>query len=316
MITDNEISQFLKNQLLNQGNIYDKEFILEKRRTVIISCSVMPLVQDGKIRGNLIHIEDITDKRSKEARLRRAENLAALTTLTAGVAHEIKNPLGSISIHLQLIQKKIGGKERISTKKITGFLNVINEEVDRLNRIIIDFLFTVRPMDTKLEKKDINQIISEILGFLKFELKEDNITVESRFSQSLPLLQLDEKYIKQALLNLIKNAQSAMPEGGVIKLTTERKADDVVVRISDTGTGIPDDILHKIFEPYFTTKPFGTGLGLTMVYKIIKEHQGDLAVRSKKNEGTAFDLIFPVPAIEKRLLDYEGDIYESQNTHS
>jgi PAS domain S-box-containing protein len=310
VITDREVSRFLKERLQNQEKVIDQEFTLVNGFTRTLSCSLMPVVRDGRIQGTLIHIEDVTEKRAKEARLRRAENLAALTTLTAGVAHEIKNPLASIGIHLQLIRKEMADRDRIETGRISEYLDIIHEEVDRLNRIVVDFLFAVRPMDTRLELDDVNRVIRELLEFIKFELQEAGITLDLQLSPLIPKTRLDEKYMKQALLNIFKNAISAMPEGGVLRIETLQEGEDLLVKIGDTGVGISEEIIGKIFEPYFTTKEFGSGLGLTLVYKIIKEHRGEIAVSSEVGEGTVFTLSFPIPQEEKRLIPYEGETYE------
>ncbi len=307
VISDKDVSSFLKTSLNNQEKIVDREFCFDSGGiSRILSCSIMPMVRNGEILGNLLHIEDITEKKQKDARLRRAESLATLTTLAAGVAHEIKNPLGSISIHIQLIQRFIKGKKKVDPSKIEHYLDVVNEEVDRLNRIVIDFLFSVRPMDAEFKRCDFNKIIREFVEFIHFELEESNISVVEKLSMNIPELFLDEKYIKQALLNLINNASSAMPDGGVITISTERNGKFVILSIADTGKGIPEEIMGKIFEPYFTTKDFGSGLGLTVVYKIIKEHLGDISIKSKVNKGTTFTISFPVPHSEKKLIGWEG----------
>ncbi len=305
-MADQEISAFFKKKLEEQEKIADREFTLDNGPTRILSISILPLVRDGSVQGNLVHIEDVTEKRGKEARLRRAESLAALTNLAAGVAHEIKNPLGSIGIHLQLIQKKLHGKGKFDAKDIGQHLDVISEEVDRLNRIVVDFLFAVKPMDTKLEDGDLNKVIRELLDFVRLELDQAGVEIEADLSGDIPTLQIDPRFIKQALLNLIKNAVSAMPEGGVLRVRTMREGEDVLIRVSDTGTGIPEEIIGKIFEPYFTTKPFGTGLGLTIVFKIVKEHFGDISVASRPAEGTTFVVSLPIPQKEKMLIDYKG----------
>ena len=121
------------------------------------------------------------------------------------------------------------------------------------------------------------------------ELDQAGVTIDARLSPALPLLRIDARYIKQALLNLIKNAVAAMPGGGTLSIETLRSGDEVLVRISDTGAGIPDEIMDKIFEPYFTTKPFGTGLGLTIVFKIVKEHFGDISVSQPRRGGNHGD---------------------------
>jgi PAS domain S-box-containing protein len=306
-LTDRELADFFSSTLRSQGKAADREFTIDGNPPRLLSVSLLPLVREGSVQGSVAHIEDVTERRSKEARLRRAESLASLTTLAAGVAHEIKNPLGSMGIHLQLIQKKIAGKDCIEAKDIDQHLGVISEEVDRLNRIVVDFLFAVKPMDTVLEDGDVNRVIGELLEFVRPELDQAGVTIDVHLSEMLPLLRIDSRYIKQALLNLIKNAVAAMPGGGVLRIESFRSGDEVLIRISDTGIGIPDEIMDKIFEPYFTTKAFGTGLGLTIVFKIIKEHFGDVSVTSRMGEGTTVTLALPVPQKEKILIDYKGD---------
>lgn len=304
-VDDDEIAQFFEQNLRREERVYDKQFTLDSSgRLRILSCSIMPLARNGEARGNLIHLEDVTDKRSKEARLRRAENLAALTTLAAGVAHEIKNPLGSIGIHIQLIQKQIKSGDSVDVDAIQKYLDVVMEEVERLNGIVIDFLFAVRPMNTDLERRDLNALVHDTMEFVKYELQESDVKIEERFDEQLPELDLDEKYIKQALLNIIKNAISAMPEGGVLTLSTSVQGDEAVLDISDEGVGIPEENVSKIFEPYFTTKEFGSGLGLTVVYKIIREHGGEVSVSSKVGEGTTFSLSFPIPRSEHKMIGW------------
>jgi PAS domain S-box-containing protein len=305
-IADRELSDFLASSLRSQAKVSDREFTLGSGIPRILSVSLLPLVREGSVQGTVVHVEDVTEKRSKEARLRRAESLASLTTLAAGVAHEIKNPLGSMGIHLQLIQKKIAGRESIESRDIGQHLGVIGEEVDRLNRIVVDFLFAVKPMDTVLSDGDINRVIGELLEFVGPEMEQAGVSIDTELAPGLPLLRIDARFVKQALLNLIKNAVAAMPGGGTLRVETLRRGDDVQVRISDTGSGIPDEIMDKIFEPYFTTTPFGTGLGLTIVFKIVKEHFGDISVTSRVGEGTTVTLAFPVPQKETILIDYRG----------
>ena len=306
-IGDKEIREFLKENLHGLDRILDQEFTLGDGYSRTLSLSIMPLVRQGWITGNVIHIEDITEKRAKEARLRRAESLAALTTLTAGVAHEIKNPLGSIGIHLELMKKEMSGKKQIETQKVLENLLIIKEEVDRLNRIVMDFLFTVRPMNAELSYDELNRVVRELLDFMKFELSEAGITVDTDLTKTSPQILMDERYMKQAVLNILKNAISAMPDGGRLRVQTVQKGNELLLKISDTGVGIPDEHMDKIFEPYFTTKDFGSGLGLTLVYKILKEHMGDIEINSKVGEGTSITLSFPVPQKEKRLIGYNEE---------
>lgn len=330
-IHDDKMADFFKETLMNGDRVLEREFDVDINGIPrLVSVSILPLVKDKHVTGSLIHIDDITEKRSREAQLRRAENLASLTTLAAGVAHEIKNPLGSISIHIQLIQKTIASRMRFLTEEyncekarikedneineieeqyniIQQYLGIVNEEIDRLNKIVVDFLFAVRPMKMELRKQNVNTIIQEMTDFVQFELKELNITLDLQLADDLPFINFDERFLKQALLNLIKNAMAAMPDGGTLSIRTSVNDSVVLIVVCDSGDGIPEENLSKIFEPYFTTKETGSGLGLTLVFKIIREHQGEISVKSKLNEGTCFTISLPVPQEETRLIPYGGN---------
>jgi PAS domain S-box-containing protein len=306
-IADEEIASFIEESLSNQESVFDEEYTLDhggKNRTLAVS--ILPVVKEGHIQGNLLHLKDITERKSKEARLRRAESLASLTTLAAGVAHEIKNPLGSIGIHIQLVQKSLQ-EEDIDRDRVQGYIDVVNEEVSRLNKIVVDFLFAMRPMNVELSDGDLNDVVRGVLDFVQYELETSDIELVAELAETLPKIELDDKYLKQALMNIIKNAIAAMPEGGTLRVSTERSGDDVQLSISDTGVGMSDEVAEKIFEPYYTTKDFGSGIGLTLVYKVIKEHLGDISVQTQEGQGTTFTLSFPIPQRERHLLSYRGE---------
>jgi signal transduction histidine kinase len=211
---------------------------------------------------------------------------------------------------MQLIQRALESLQNQETETIKGYVDVVNEEVERLNRIVVDFLFAVRPMNTVLEDAQLNPILEDLLEFMRYELEEANVVLESDLAEELPLLQLDQKYIKQAVLNLVKNAINAMPNGGTLSVSTRLNGDDVVLSISDTGVGMSEEVLNKIFEPYFTTHDFGSGIGLTLVYKIAKEHMGDISVVSHEGKGSTFEISFPVPQREQHLLSWKGVEHE------
>jgi signal transduction histidine kinase len=272
----------------------------------MMTLTLIPLAARGKMLGDLFYMTDVTLLRSKEARLRRAESLASLTTMTASVAHEIKNPLGAIGIHIQLVKKALQGKSSVDPKNIIKNIDVVSEEVERLNKIVVDFLFAVRPMNIKPEKTDLNSLLREILDFARAELAAGKIAVEEKLTRRLPRVFIDPKAIRQAVLNIIMNAIAAMPDGGTLTVTTKKKDEFLQLVISDSGIGIPAENLDKIFEPYFTTRETGSGLGLTNVFKIIKEHKADIRVDSQPGEGASFTISFPVPESETQLLEYEG----------
>jgi PAS domain S-box-containing protein len=307
VVYDHEIADYLELHLSNNDRIVDEEFYIQKGSTVsILTITAVPLVREKRVTGNIILLRDITEKKKSEAKFRRAENLASLTTLAASVAHEIKNPLASMGIHLQLMQKELERENCIGRDSASEYLDIISEEIERLNSIVVDFLFAVRPMDTRMKAEDVNDMIEELFEFMRYELEQNHVTFEFKPDKKLPKVTMDKKYLKQALLNIVKNGVAAMPDGGKLIISTHIQGDMVNINITDNGVGISEENMAKIFEPYFTTKDFGSGLGLTVVYKVIREHGGEISLDSSEGKGTTFTISLPLPESERALIDYEG----------
>lgn len=314
IIADSDISAFLRSVYEKPKNQTSEEFTLETAggSVRIIVVTALPLVQKKRVTGTLIQIEDVTDARNQQTLLRRMESLASLTNLAASVAHEIKNPLGAISIHIQLIQKALkrareGDGMLPDEKFVEKYLDVVNEEIDRLNRIIVDFLFAVRPIQAKLEPVNPNEIINSLMDFMKPEFDKAKVELKLELLDKPPNLMLDVALFKQVIMNLAQNAVAAMKTGGILGINTQIKNDHFIITVADTGEGMDEQTCSRIFEPYFTTKANGTGLGLTMVYKIIKESAGEIDVRSFPGEGTIFTISLPIPQKERRSIEYDGD---------
>jgi signal transduction histidine kinase len=321
VIADEDVASFIK-LLLKAQKIASREFSLNTGTDSIrhISVSAMPLVRGKKIVGTIIKVDDITEKFNQQLLLHRMETLAGLTNLAANVAHEIKNPLGSISIHIQLIQKalkKARDTQILPEEKYAEHcLDIINEEIERLNKTIVDFLLAVRPVHPELALKNPDELVRSYAEFLLPELENNHIEFtldlcthkDSR--EISPRVMLDEKLFRQVILNLIKNsiaainAEETKNTQAAISIASMLKNNRYILTLSDTGSGMDEKTLAHIFEPYFTTKIDGTGLGLTMVYKIIKEFFGDIYVTSKQGEGTSFVISLPVHQHRQKLISY------------
>lgn len=305
-IQNPDIAEFVQETIENQDTVISKEFLLEELSlSRYISMSILPLVRSKRVRGTVITIEDITEKRNEEMRHRRLESLASLTNLAASMAHEIKNPLGSISIYVQLLRKNLVLHKEDASPQNSKYLDIVEEEIERLNKIVVDFLFAVRPLKFEFSSVDINTLINSLGDFFTEEFNRSGISLRLELSKDLPLINGDERFLRQMFINLLKNAMGAMISGGIIEIKTWLADDFLQISIEDTGSGIPEDLLHKIFEPYFTTKVDGTGLGLTMTYKVVKEHGGDIRVQSEKNKGTCFTVSLPILRRAQKMLEWE-----------
>ncbi|TAH57617.1 MAG: GHKL domain-containing protein [Sphaerochaeta sp.] len=286
--------------------IKEDEFTFQKGDQLqTVKVTVYPYKDGSSARETsfVIRLTDVTEYNRAEARLRRSESLASMTTMAAGVAHEIKNPLAAMGIHLQLLKKAYERNESLTFEDARRYIDVLDEEIARLNAIVVDFLFAVRPIDVRIRLERITTLLDQVCDFVEPELNGEGIVLKRTYPATLPGLMIDNNAIKQALLNIIKNAMNAIKNSGTIEVGAKIDSNNVVVSIKDTGVGIPEEALGKIFEPYYTTKSGGTGLGLTVVYKIMKEHQGDIQVHSVVGTGTTVRLIFPIPSGEHLALE-------------
>ena len=252
--------------------------------------------------GAVVILRDITGEREQEAQTIESEKLSALTLLAAGVAHEIGNPLNSLNIHLQLLERDIAHLAEGDRQNLGELVEVAKKEVTRLDRIISQFLRAIRPTQPHFEKADISQVLKDTLDFLKHEIRDRDVLVEVETSDDVPAIQLDVAQIKQAFFNIIRHAIQAMPKGGLLRILVGSTDRFVAVSFKDTGPGIPPEDLSHIFEPYNTSKPEGSGLGLMIVQRIVRDHGGQIEVQSEPRIGTTFTLYLPRDERRIRLL--------------
>jgi two-component system, sporulation sensor kinase E len=266
----------------------------------------------GEQVGHAIILRDITETRRSEQQTIESERLNALTLLAAGVAHEIGNPLNSLNIHLQLIEREARKLDSAKRAELQESVEVARAEINRLDSIISQFLRAIRPTRPQLRPGNVNSIVEEAVRFFAPEIKDRDIVVEQELRSDLPLLELDRDQMKQAFYNVIKNSFEAIKRRGILRIRTDMDESHVIARFTDTGGGISPDNLSRVFEPYFTTKTTGTGLGLLIVRRIIREHGGELSIES--SEGKGLTLTIRLPHIDRRVRMLEaGDSKSSAN---
>jgi nitrogen fixation/metabolism regulation signal transduction histidine kinase len=258
----------------------------------------------GEQVGHAIILRDITESRRTEQQTIESERLNALTLLAAGVAHEIGNPLNSLNIHLQLIERQARKLNGAGRAELQESIDVARSEINRLDSIVAQFLRAIRPTRPQLRPENVNLIVDEAVRFFALEIKDRDIVVEQELRSDLPLIELDRDQMKQAFYNVIKNAFEAMKSRGILRIRTDMDASHVIVRFTDTGGGMSAENLSRVFEPYFTTKPSGTGLGLLIVRRIVREHGGELSIES--SEGKGLTLAIRLPYIDKRVRMLEA----------
>lgn len=245
---------------------------------------------DRKSLGAMVLLRDFDSIRTLESLISYSAKLAALGRLTSGVAHEIKNPLNAMTIYLELLRERLGS----SPEEVREGLAVIKREIGRLDRLVQGFLRFVRPQELDLKPLDLNTLLQQVTVLLEGEWRSRNVRFDLGFAPDLPAVTGDHELLRQALLNVVLNACQAMPEGGTVHIATTVNTGDVVeVRIADEGVGIPEADLERIFNVYFTTKPDGNGVGLSMVYRIVQLHDGRIDVSSTVGRGTTFTIRFP-----------------------
>jgi two-component system, sporulation sensor kinase E len=258
--------------------------------------------------GFVMLIRDITQTRKLTEEKIESERVTALTMLAAGVAHELGNPLNSLTIHLQLMERRLKKLSSKDAPKLLENLAVAQGEIKRLDFIIGQFLAAIRPSQPQLQRAQLNDLIEEAVKFLAPELKQSKVVPRLDLTPSLPMMPLDANQMKQAFYNLIRNACQAMPEGGTLSIVSTATDHEVRLIFSDTGRGISAANMSNMFQPFFTTRKTGTGLGLLIVRRIIREHGGEIELESREGEGTKVTVYLPL--VEKRMRYLEAPAVE------
>ena len=271
----------------NRASAQELEVLYPEHR--ILEINAMPSKN-----GTVVLVRDVTLARAREESERESSRTDAVRDLAAGVAHEIGNPLNALNIHLQLLSRELRAIEDEEQRASLGELvDVAKNEVVRLDAIIRQFLSAIRPAKPNLRPCDIVALIGEALGVMRVDIENRRIAVAVNARGQTPPALVDPDQIKQVVFNLVKNAMEAMPDGGRLEITVSADDAFLLLDFRDTGVGIPEEQLGRIFEPYHTTKAKGTGLGLMIVQRIVRDHGGHIEVSSKEGEGTCFRILLP-----------------------
>lgn len=261
---------------------------------------------DGRPVGVIVLLKDVTEMLDLERRVRVADKLAGLHTLSAGVAHELRNPLSAIDLNLHLLEEELRAGTRPSST-LDKYLHVLNAETRRLSAILDNFMKFARPGSFRLHAVDTEKLLSHIMSLLQYEAQDRRIQLISKAPDTLPALMGDETEISQVLVNVIVNAFQAMPNGGecqvVIRGIKTDEKEWVELTVQDSGIGIKKAELSRLFEPFYTTKTAGSGLGLAIAYRIVQDHEGTIQVSSTPGIGTAVVIKLPaVPAAHDAMV--------------
>ena len=241
--------------------------------------------------GAMVVIKDLESIKTLQSLISYSAKLTALGRLTSGVAHEVKNPLNAMMIHLEILKEKLD----VPPEQVQQSLEVIGSEIRRLDRVVQGFLKFIRPEELSLKLLDVNALLKDVVALLETEWQKDGIRFAFQFDPILPLMAADEELLRQAFLNILLNACQAMPTGGTVAISTEQEGGEIVrVSIADTGVGIPPEDIDKIFHLYYTTKPGGSGIGLSLVYRVAQMHDGSIEVSSEVGRGTTMVVRLPV----------------------
>lgn len=296
----------LRNSLVTADGdspLVTREFELTYPLPRLVRLYMVPFADGESGKRQAIILSDITVERQSTTELIENEKISSILLLAAGVAHELGNPLNSLTIHLQLIERKLRKlKASKETRSLEDSIKICRDEVTRLDGIIKNFLEAIRPRPPDLGEVYLPGLIEEVLQFQTRELDDRGITIEGEMPAGTPVIMADRDQLKQVFFNLLKNAMEAMQPGGRLSLKLRSDDDSVYVAIADTGSGIKAEDLARLFQPYHTTKVSGHGLGLMIVQRILRDHGGHVAIESREGVGTVVTLQFPQKHRRVRML--------------
>jgi PAS domain S-box-containing protein len=258
-----------------------------------VSVSVQAIQEDGERMGALVTLRDLDSLESINTQLQVSERLAALGRITAGVAHEVKNPLNSMRLWLENLKESLPAESDGASRQA---VQVLDKEIDRLDAVVKRFLDFTRPMDIRLEATQLAELLKEVLEVAQPQLQKSNIQLAQLLPIDVPEVYVDRALLKQAVLNLLLNAAEAMPSGGQLRLVLSRRGEMAEITVGDTGKGIPPENRQKIFQLFFTTRPGGSGIGLASTFRIVQLLNGSIDFTSEVGRGTTFRIELPLAA--------------------
>ncbi len=253
-----------------------------------------------KIPMAILILHDVTERHQDALKAAESQKVQAITMLAAGVAHEIGNPLNSLTIHLQLLQRRLAKAKKDADS--AELVDVALQEVNRLDAIVQHFLRAVRPVPPEMRRLDVHEVLAGVLEFMRREVEDRGVLVELAWPEQLPQVLGDAEQLRQAFYNIVKNAVQAMPDGGALRIAARETGQFLELRFADSGKGITPEAFAHLMEPYFSTKEEGHGLGLLIVDRIVRAHGGDLGIESVPGAGTVFTVRLPLRERRLRLL--------------
>jgi signal transduction histidine kinase len=285
---DSALGRTILEAIKTREPIGQEEIESEQGRHIQISLDFIE--EDGERIGALLTLRDSESVHRIEDEIELSRRLAAIGRLTSGVAHEVKNPINAIVVHLEVLRQKL----REIDPDTRRHMDVIGSEIHRLDRVVQTLVDFTRPVDLRLTETDLNKLVGDVVMLASPAAEKHRVGIERQASQEPLPARIDADLVKQAVLNIVLNGVQAMPEGGKLRIATRREGDGALITVRDQGPGIPEDIRDKVFNLYFTTKKEGSGIGLAMTYRVVQLHHGSVEFTSVDGHGTTFYLRLPL----------------------
>jgi signal transduction histidine kinase len=285
---DSRLGRVILDALASREPMAQEEIQDEQGRHIQVALDFIE--ERGERIGALLTLRDAESVHRIEDEIELSRRLAAIGRLTSGVAHEVKNPINAIVVHLEVLRQKMKEIDPDTRRHV----DVIGSEIQRLDRVVQTLVDFTRPVELRLSDMDLRKVVEDVVTLASPAAEKHKVLVERQAGQDPLPVRIDSDLVKQAVLNIVLNGVQAMPDGGTLRITLKREGDSALIMVRDQGAGIPENIRDKVFNLYFTTKSGGSGIGLAMAYRVVQLHHGSVEFTSIMDHGTTFFLRFPL----------------------